>query len=36
MVAGLLDVLAIYDAWAGPMMAAPAAKKNEEETTESS
>ena len=32
MVAGLLNVLAIYDAWAGPVVAGqPAAKKEEQE-----
>ncbi len=32
MVAGLLNVLAIYDAWAGPVVVSqPAAKKEEEE-----
>jgi hypothetical protein len=30
-VAGLLNVLAIYDAWAGPVPIQPAAKKEEEE-----
>jgi hypothetical protein len=30
MVAGLLNVLAIYDAWAGPVIISPPAKKNEE------
>lgn len=32
MVAGLLNVLAIYDAWAGPVVVHPAAKKKEEES----
>jgi hypothetical protein len=31
MVAGLLNVLAIYDAWAGPVVMQPPAKKEEEE-----
>jgi hypothetical protein len=34
MVAGLLNVLAIYDAWAGPVVAAPPAAKKEEEGEE--
>ncbi len=32
MVAGLLNVLAIYDAWAGPVVVQPAVEKKEEET----
>jgi hypothetical protein len=36
MVAGLLNVLAIYDAWAGPVVVSPpAAKKEDEEEKES-
>ena len=31
MVAGLLNVLAIYDAWAGPVVISPPAAKKEEE-----
>jgi len=31
MIAGLLNVLAIYDAWGGPVFAAPAGKKEEKE-----
>jgi len=35
MVAGLLNVLAIYDAWAGPVAPVPSKKKNEEKSAES-
>jgi hypothetical protein len=31
MIAGLLNVLAIYDAWAGPMLVAPARKREEKD-----
>jgi hypothetical protein len=34
MVAGLLNVLAIYDAWAGPVLARPVKKEDEEEKEE--
>jgi hypothetical protein len=33
MIAGLLNVLAIYDAWAGPVTVVAAGKKEEEEST---
>ncbi|MCA9246180.1 MAG: hypothetical protein KDA42_03665 [Planctomycetales bacterium] len=35
MIAGLLNVLAIYDAWGGPMIIVPAAGKPEEEDDDS-
>lgn len=34
MVAGLLNVLVIYDAWAGPVAAQPTSRKKEEKSTE--
>jgi hypothetical protein len=34
MVAGLLNVLAIYDAWAGPVFVQPVAKKEKQEEEE--
>ena len=35
MVAGLLNILVIYDAFAGPFVAQPTSKKKDEEPTES-
>jgi len=37
MIAGLLNILAVYDAWAGPVMTAPSSrrKEDEDETEES-
>jgi hypothetical protein len=35
MVAGLLNILVIYDAWAGPFIARPTSKKEDEEPAES-
>ena len=34
MIAGLLNVLAIYDAWAGPVVVGRSAAKKEEENEE--
>jgi TM2 domain-containing membrane protein YozV len=36
MIAGLLNILAVYDAWGGPVFPEPAKKEDEEETEEDS